>query len=458
MLALRRDMGRVPGSERLKRKIAAVLMADIAGETTADGGSPAASARLDETRSAVRTAAVQAGGRMIPVAGDATALVAEFQSAVEAVRAAVDVQATLRARSKARPHPFRIAVAIGEVVDGEGDVPDETASAAARLIGLATPGGVSISRSVRDAVVSKLKLHALDLTVEGERPEPTSQHTLVQHRKPAARKPWLPATRSDLVRNAVPVVALVFSVAAIALWLSERMTAPGPPDAPRVTTLAPAPEAAVSKPKPKPVGGTLEFKPAHAPDPAAVLTAQRMLPQAWRECHGASADKAVEACRLLLDSGIAKGAELAEIHMWNGKALRDRHELEKALEAFSASIALAPESAVFSLRGNVHYDKGDWDKAIADYTDTIRLDPKNGEAFNNRAWTYYRAGRQAEALADANTAVRLLAKEAYVWDTRGHINAKLGNRDAAISDFRAALAIDPANAASKDGLASLGVN
>jgi tetratricopeptide (TPR) repeat protein len=305
--------------------------------------------------------------------------------------------------------------------------------------------------------VSKLKLHALDLTVEGERPEATSQHALVNHQKVAARKGWLPVTRDDVVRNAMPVAALAFSVAAIALWFTDRPAPPPAAETPRVTTLA-APPGAEHKPKTKPAGGTLEFKPALAPDPALVLTARRMLPQAWRECHGASADKAVEACKLLLDSGIAKGDELAEIHLSNGKALRDRHELDKALEAFSASLALAPTSAAFSLRGNVHYDKSNWDKAIADYSDTIRLDPQNGEAFNNRAWTYYRAGRQAEALEDANNAVRLLAKEAYVWDTRGHVNAKLGNRDAAIKDFRAALAIDPANNASKDGLASLGAN
>ncbi len=220
-------------------------------------------------------------------------------------------------------------------------------------------------------------------------------------------------------------------------------------------TLAPTPDA---KAKPPPVAGTLEFKPAHAPDPALVLTARRMLPQAWRDCHKGSADTAVTACKLLLDSGIPKGDELADIHVANGKALRDRHELDKALAAFSASLAAAPTPAAYSQRGTVHYDQGNWDKAIADYSEAIRIEPANGESFNNRAWTYYRAGRSAEALADANMAVKLLAREAYVWDTRAHIYAMLGNRDAAISDFRAALAIDPSNAASKAGLASLGVN
>lgn len=450
------DTSRV-GEYALKRKIAAVLKAEIAGSEAA----PVAGARLTDARAAVRIASERNGGRMLPVAAEPEALVAEFQSAVEAVRAAVDVQATLRARNKGLPPvdqlAFCIAIAIGEVIEGAGDVPEETLSTTQRLIGLAAPGGVCLSRSVRDAVVSKLKLHQLDLTIEGERPEPTSQHTLVERPKKAVASAGRSVGLSDVARNAIAVAALVFSLAAIALWMLERRSEAPPPSAgaPQAATPAPASQAEV---KTKPVAGTLEFKPAYAPDPAVVLTAQRMLPQAWSDCHGTSADKAVDACKRLLDSGIPKGDELADIQMWNGKALRDRHELDKALEAFDASLAAKPTAEAYSLRGNVHYDKGTWDNAIADYAETIRLDPKNGEAFNNRAWTYYRAGRHKEALADADTAVRLLAKEAYVWDTRGHIHAKLGNRDAAISDFRAALAIDPANVASRDGLTSLGVN
>ena len=164
------------------------------------------------------------------------------------------------------------------------------------------------------------------------------------------------------------------------------------------------------------------------------------------------------ACKTVIDSGLAKGEELAELHVFNGKALRERRELDKALEALSAAITLKPTPAAYSLRGMVHYDKGNWDKAISDYSEAIRLDTSNGEAFNNRAWTYYRTGRSDKALSDADAAVRLLSKQAYVWDTRAHIHAALGNREAAISDFRAALAIDPGNAESKAGLAKLGVN
>lgn len=440
----------------MKRKIAAVLMGDIAGQSA---DAPAAGhVRLDAGYAVIHGILARGGGRVIGRAGAAP--IAEFQSAVDAVRAAVEVQATLRARNKATPPAdqldFRLGIAIAEVFDGDGGVPDETLDAVTRLVGLANPGGVCISRSVRDAVVSKLRLHMLDVTIEGARPDPEPPASQI---KSATRTGVLARLQSSFAtspRLPWAAAALACGVAGIAVWLPARDTdqASPPAGAPKAITIL---QAADSDAKAG-TGGTLKFMPAHAPDPSVVLTARRMLPQAWKECHQGSADKAVAGCKLLLDSGIAKGAELAEIHLANGKALRDRHELNKALEAFAASIALAPTAPAFSLRGTVHYDNSDWDKAIADYSEAIRLDPANGEVFNNRAWTYYRAGRYPEALADADVAVRILAKEAYAWDTRAHIHAKLGNRAAAVSDFRAALAIDPSNATSKDGLTTLGAN
>lgn len=457
----------------MKRKIAAVLMADVAGMSralAADEG--VALKRLEDHRAVIEEIATRGGGQVLPAVGEA--LLVEFQSAVEAVRAAVEAQETLRARNKAlslaERLEYRIAITIGEVSgggpDGTPEVSPETLSGAAHLVSLAIPGGICISRSVREAVASKLKLKFQDLSVEGEAIEAETPSTY----RVASERPEAPvrAQRATSTKVRKPVVlasaALLVALGVVAgLMVSGRNTGVQKPQGTQeVTVLTPAPPAGAAtqpeaKPQ-KPSGGSLELLPAHAPDPADVLTAKRMLPQAWKACREGSADAAVAACKTVIDSGLAKGEELAELHVFNGKALRERRELDKALEALSAAITLKPTPGAYSLRGTVHYDKGNWDRAISDYSDAIRLDTSNGEAFNNRAWTYYRTGRSDKALSDADAAVRLLSKQAYVWDTRAHIHAALGNREAAISDFRAALAIDPDNAESKAGLAKLGVN
>lgn len=460
--------------------MAAVLMARVAGPAAAraEGASPVR-ARRNEWLRAVPASVARGGGRMVPSAGEA--LLAEFQSAVEAMRCAVEVQETLRARNKSLPPEerldTRLAITIGDVVGGE-EVAPETLSDVTRLVARAAPGGVCISESVREAVASKLALKFQEVSVEADAAHdeaPATYRVAAERRPPPARSPLAIFARTAAktfaplgAPAALPrsVLGLAGGIAAAFALLVFGLPGPSPPPPPAAGPQAsPALTPAASGPtvhapaatKPAPVG-KIEFMPGHAPDPAVVLTARRLLPNAWRDCQDARPDVAVAGCKTLLDSGIAKGAELAEVHLWNGKALRERNELDKALEELDAAIALSPSAQAYSLRGTVHHDKASWEKAIADYTEAIRLDSGNGEAWNNRAWTYYRSGRADKALADADQAVRLLAKEAYVWDTRAHIHARLGNREAAIRDFRAALAIDPKSATSKAGLASLGVN
>lgn len=433
----------------------------------------------DEAASGARRAAYRAiiadtiahgGGRMLP-SPENEPLLAEFQSAVQAVRTALDAQETLRVRNKelalAERLDFKLGITIGEVgdldADGASEASPEALSDATRLASLASPGGVCISRTAREAIASKLKGHSPDLTVEGQ--------PFVAY-EAAASAPTSPPTLAALVRNPFAVAGaaavLVVAIGASLLpWRDGGSETRELGAEPHIALLNPAPAATTPSSAEAPPsksklaldsGGSLEFIPAAAPDPATVLSAARMLPQAWNACRQGETDDAVSACKTLIDSGLVKGDELAEIQVLSGRALRDRHQTDQALEALNASIALKQTSIAFSLRGTVHYDKGDWPRAIADYSEAIRLDGANGEAFNNRAWTHYRAGQPDKALPDADIAVRLLAKQSYVWDTRGHIHAALGNREAAIGDFRQALALDPNSADSKAGLAKLGVN
>ena len=70
----------------------------------------------------------------------------------------------------------------------------------------------------------------------------------------------------------------------------------------------------------------------------------------------------------------------------------------------------------YNNRGNVYRDKGDVDRALADYNEAIRLDPKYAVAYNNRANAYRGKGELDRAIADYNDAIRVDPKyaDAYV--------------------------------------------
>ena len=93
--------------------------------------------------------------------------------------------------------------------------------------------------------------------------------------------------------------------------------------------------------------------------------------------------------------------------------------------------------------------------AIDDYGKAIKLDPKLGMAFNDRAWAYFRMGRAFEGLPDAQIAVELEPDNPLSLDTRAHIHEALGNKAAAVSDYRRALALKPSQVESLEGLRRL---
>src|SRR5205085_7158700 len=91
--------------------------------------------------------------------------------------------------------------------------------------------------------------------------------------------------------------------------------------------------------------------------------------------------------------------------------------------------------------------KRQYDLAIADYDDAIRLDPDMGLAYNNRCLTRAIAGHDlVAALADCDIALKLMPSNADVCDTRGFIYLKLGDPAIAITEYNAGLEADPNHA------------
>lgn len=103
-----------------------------------------------------------------------------------------------------------------------------------------------------------------------------------------------------------------------------------------------------------------------------------------------------------------------------------------------------PRSAADYLkRARQHYGKNQLDLALADYTEAIRLDPKDFVPYRNRAVVHNRKGDYQKAVADCTEALRLNPKDPYAYLWRGRSYAKLGESAKAQADLREAGRLDP---------------
>jgi len=99
----------------------------------------------------------------------------------------------------------------------------------------------------------------------------------------------------------------------------------------------------------------------------------------------------------------------------------------------------------FANRGTAFFAKGDYRRAIQDYSQVINLDPSNATALDNRCWTRASLGLLGEALQDCDLSLKLRPNHASTLATRGFVHLKSGALDAAIADYNAALTMDPHN-------------
>jgi class 3 adenylate cyclase len=149
------------------RRLAAILAADVAGYsrlmgTDEEGTHERLKAHLAQL---VEPKIKQHRGRTVKNTGDGS--LAEFPSVVDAVRSAVEVQRGIAERNAETPEDkritFRIGVNLRDVIVDEQDIFGDGVNVAARLEALAEPGGICVSRVVRDQVRDKLDFTFEDL-------------------------------------------------------------------------------------------------------------------------------------------------------------------------------------------------------------------------------------------------------------------------------------------------------
>jgi class 3 adenylate cyclase len=225
-------------SANMRRRLTVVLAADVVGYSrlVADDDEDTLQ-RFGQAAAIFADLVTKHHGRVFSTAGDA--ILAEFLSAVDATRCAIEFQEINNAEQSSLPAPrqlrFRMGIAMGDVVvTAQGNPLGDPVNIAARLESIAAPGGICISEDVRSHVLNKLRLAAVDLGEQKLRniPRPIRVFKLMPPGEGGApsgrnRFPWLawPAPRM-WVMSGLALAAIVAGVVATRpYWPMRAFTA-----------------------------------------------------------------------------------------------------------------------------------------------------------------------------------------------------------------------------------------
>ncbi|MGB5924389.1 MAG: adenylate/guanylate cyclase domain-containing protein, partial [Syntrophobacteria bacterium] len=230
-------------TEDFKRKLTAILSADVKGYSRLMGEDEEATVRTITAHRKVITSVIEKyRGRVVDSPGDN--ILAEFVSVVDAVQSGVEIQEVIRAKNAELPDErrmeFRIGINLGDVIQEGERIYGDGVNIAARVEGLADPGGICISGSAYEQIENKL---ALGYDYIGE-------HTVKNIVKPIRvyRVPTGPETLQKVTEDKRPapnwqrvalavVIALLVVAGGVAIWKSFRPS-PAPTEVASVEKMA----------------------------------------------------------------------------------------------------------------------------------------------------------------------------------------------------------------------------
>jgi len=211
--------------EDFKRKLTSIFSADAVGYSRLMGQNEAATVHtITSYRNVISTLIKQHNGTVIDSPGDN--LLAEFVSVVDAVQCAVAVQKEIKSRNDGLPEnrrmQFRIGINLGDVIQEEDRIYGDGVNIAARLEGLAEPGGICVSKTAFDHIESKLPYgydFMGDQTVKNISKPVGAYRVLMDPRVTVSGKPVdeKPSPKRRIPILVVAVVILVMAVA-VGIW------------------------------------------------------------------------------------------------------------------------------------------------------------------------------------------------------------------------------------------------
>jgi tetratricopeptide (TPR) repeat protein len=154
-------------------------------------------------------------------------------------------------------------------------------------------------------------------------------------------------------------------------------------------------------------------------------------------------DRQISGCSRAL-SWMKPPSERARIHTLRGMALTNKEEFNRAIEDYDQAIRLDPKYLwSWVNRAEAWYRKGEAARAFADLEQAARLDPNNSRVYSVRASTWWLVGELDKAIADYSEAIRLEPNFSVFYNNRALVWRDKGDYDKAIADYDEAIRRDP---------------
>jgi tetratricopeptide (TPR) repeat protein len=160
--------------------------------------------------------------------------------------------------------------------------------------------------------------------------------------------------------------------------------------------------------------------------------------------RGGTPDERIAACTGIVESRLSKPLEVANALRVRGIALRQKGELDRAIADFDQAIKIDPQDARFyNSRGIALRMKNDLDRAIADHDKAIQLDPKRAVFYSERGIDFRQKGDLDRAIAEHTRAIGIDPKLAFAYNNRGFAWRQKGDLDRALADYDQAIKLNP---------------
>jgi tetratricopeptide (TPR) repeat protein len=176
---------------------------------------------------------------------------------------------------------------------------------------------------------------------------------------------------------------------------------------------------------------------------ARTQTAQQ---RAWCDIKGgAQPNEVISSCTAVIQSGLEPGRNLAAAFTIRGRAYRAKGDYDHAIADYTEAIRVESDYGLaFYSRGIAYFNKKDYDRAIADYTESLRLSPRDIIALQNRGHAYQAKQDYDSAIVDYSEAIGIEPKFAYAFNDRCYVRAIAGRElQQALADCNEALRLVP---------------